>query len=171
MILYTTRRRPWQIFHCCYFLPEGNILDRYIYRDLYSWIGLSGSEISAMPAMKSKVKQTTPLFLADLHPLMLTWNLKRSPQKRKFLLETIIFRFHVKFRGSNLWITDLWEISGIGATMSAYECTSNWLQAPRSTAEASSKFFVCPVMIGKKLLLLIFYRCFFKGWCCLLGGF
>ena len=25
----------------------------------------------------------------------------RSPQERKFLLETIIFRFHVKFRGSN----------------------------------------------------------------------
>ena len=34
----------------------------------------------------------------DLHPR----NLKRSPQKSKFLLETIIFRFHVKFRGSRL---------------------------------------------------------------------
>ena len=37
-------------------------------------------------------------FLA-LHPWNLTWNLKRSPWKRRFLLETIIFRFHVKFRG------------------------------------------------------------------------
>ena len=35
-----------------------------------------------------------------LHPRNLTWNLKRSPWKRRFLLETIIFRFHVKFRGS-----------------------------------------------------------------------
>ena len=37
-----------------------------------------------------------------LHPWNLTWNLKRSPWKRWFLLETIIFRFHVKFRGS-IW--------------------------------------------------------------------
>ena len=35
-----------------------------------------------------------------LHPWNLTWNLKGSPWKRWFLLETIIFRFHVKFRGS-----------------------------------------------------------------------
>ena len=34
-----------------------------------------------------------------LHPRNLTWNLKISPWKRKVLLETIIFRFHVKFRG------------------------------------------------------------------------
>ena len=32
-------------------------------------------------------------------PRSLTWNLKMSPWKRRFLLETIIFRFHVKFRG------------------------------------------------------------------------
>ena len=36
----------------------------------------------------------------NIHPWNLTWNLKRSPWKRRFLLETIIFRFHVKFRGS-----------------------------------------------------------------------
>ena len=35
-----------------------------------------------------------------IHPWNLTWNLKRSPWKRWFLLEIIIFRFHVKFRGS-----------------------------------------------------------------------
>ena len=35
----------------------------------------------------------------DVHPWNLTWNLKRSPWKRRFLLETIIFRFHVEFRG------------------------------------------------------------------------
>ena len=32
-----------------------------------------------------------------IHPWNLTWNLKM-----RFLLETIIFRFHVKFRGSSL---------------------------------------------------------------------
>ena len=35
-----------------------------------------------------------------IHPWNLTWNLKRSPWKRRFLSETIIFRFHVNFRGS-----------------------------------------------------------------------
>ena len=40
------------------------------------------------------------LYGHDLHPWNLTWNLKRSPWKRRFLLETMIFRFHVKFRGS-----------------------------------------------------------------------
>ena len=39
-----------------------------------------------------------------LHPWNLTWNLKRSPWKRWFLLETIIFRVHVKFWGSKLFM-------------------------------------------------------------------
>ena len=34
-----------------------------------------------------------------LHPGKLTWNLKMNPWKRRFLLEPIIFRFHVSFRG------------------------------------------------------------------------
>ena len=37
-------------------------------------------------------------------PPKFNMELERSPQKRKFLLETIIFRFHVKFRGSTLRI-------------------------------------------------------------------
>ena len=32
-------------------------------------------------------------------PVKLTWNLKISPWKRRFLWKTIIFRFHVSFRG------------------------------------------------------------------------
>ena len=43
------------------------------------------------------VKKSVKLIL----PRSLTWNLKISPWKRRFLLETIIFRFHVKFRGCN----------------------------------------------------------------------
>ena len=55
-----------------------------------------------------KVKGTT-VWEWWLHLWNLTWNLKRSPWKRWFLLETIIFRFHVKFRGSihNRWIFGL----------------------------------------------------------------
>ena len=34
-----------------------------------------------------------------LHPPKQTWNLKMDPWKRRFLLETIISRFHVNFRG------------------------------------------------------------------------
>ena len=41
-----------------------------------------------------------PVRRMIIYPWNLTWNLKRSPWKRRFLLETIIFRFHVKFRGS-----------------------------------------------------------------------
>ena len=37
--------------------------------------------------------------LVPLPPKFNGWNLKRSPWKRWFLLETIVFRFHVKFRG------------------------------------------------------------------------
>ena len=35
----------------------------------------------------------------NLHPPKQTWNLKMDPWKRRFLLETIISRFHVNFRG------------------------------------------------------------------------
>ena len=36
-----------------------------------------------------------------IHPRNFTWNLKISPWKRKVLLETMIFRFHVKIWGCN----------------------------------------------------------------------
>jgi len=38
----------------------------------------------------------------NIHPGKLTWNLKMKPWKRRFLLETIIFRFHVSFRRGTL---------------------------------------------------------------------
>jgi len=38
--------------------------------------------------------------LQRIHPRKQTWNLKMDPSKRRFLLETTIFRFYVKFRGS-----------------------------------------------------------------------
>ena len=36
--------------------------------------------------------------LRNYTPLRLTWKLKMNPWKRRFLLKTIIFRFHVSFR-------------------------------------------------------------------------
>ncbi len=39
-----------------------------------------------------------------LHPLKQTWNLKMDPWKRRFLLETIISRFHVNFWGCISWV-------------------------------------------------------------------
>ena len=39
------------------------------------------------------------LKMAQVHPQKLTWNLKMDPRKRRYLLETIIFRFHVSFCG------------------------------------------------------------------------
>ena len=40
----------------------------------------------------------------DVRPRNLTWNLKISPWKRKVHLETIILRFHVKFRGCSFTV-------------------------------------------------------------------
>ena len=55
--------------------------------------------------LMNAARSTPQVFSIDavLHPWNLTWNLKRSPWKRWFLLETIIFRFHVKFRRSIFW--------------------------------------------------------------------
>ena len=39
------------------------------------------------------------MMVTKLFPWKLTWNLKMDPWKRRFLLETIIFRFHVSFQG------------------------------------------------------------------------
>ncbi len=40
----------------------------------------------------------------SIHPPKQTWNLKIDPWKRRFLLETIISRFHVNFWGcTSLW--------------------------------------------------------------------
>ena len=47
------------------------------------------------------------LTILQLHPRNLTWNLKISPWKRKVHLQTIIFRFHVKFRGCTLPETNI----------------------------------------------------------------
>ena len=45
----------------------------------------------------------TCLGLSQVHPRKLTWNLKMKPWKRRFLLETIIDRFHVSFRGGTCY--------------------------------------------------------------------
>ena len=44
-----------------------------------------------------------------IHPRNLTWNLKISPWKRKVLLETMIFRFMLKFGGVMSFLCDVSE--------------------------------------------------------------
>ena len=41
------------------------------------------------------------ITINSIHPPKQTWNLKMDPWKRRFLLETIISRFHVNFWGCN----------------------------------------------------------------------
>jgi len=38
------------------------------------------------------------LYISNIHPLELTYTLKIDPWKRRFLLDTIIFRGYVSFR-------------------------------------------------------------------------
>ena len=50
--------------------------------------------------MKSPTTKKQRLLAEWIHPGKLTWNLKMNPWKRRFLLETIIFRFQpLVFRG------------------------------------------------------------------------
>ena len=63
-----------------------------------------------MGGQMSNTSSTDPTKLCFsnlLHPWSLTWNLQIDPWKTKFLLETIIFRFHVKLWGCIL--ADLWN--------------------------------------------------------------
>ena len=67
----------------CYFFPQ--VLVGYV------------SEPFPGRVMEQQPEQ--PPRLKEVLPRSLTWNLKISRWKRRFILETIIFRFHVKFRG------------------------------------------------------------------------
>ena len=51
----------------------------------------------------------------EIRPWNSTWNLKIDLRKRRFLLETSIFRFHVKFRGS-MFLYDSTAIRGCNQT-------------------------------------------------------
>ena len=53
-------------------------------------------EAKAARAAKAMVKKVPN---PDVHPRNLTWNLKIMVSKWTFLLQGLIFRFHVKFRG------------------------------------------------------------------------
>ena len=47
-----------------------------------------------------------------IHPPKQTWNLKMDPWKRRFLLETINSRFHVKFWGCNYFFSSICFLVG-----------------------------------------------------------
>ena len=55
---------------------------------------LDGLQLGPFCGFRAKI---TTFFL---RPGKLTWNLKMDLSNRRFLLETTIFRFYVKFRGS-----------------------------------------------------------------------
>ena len=71
----------------------------------YDWL----PQFENFPRKRKEEKQVKILagnhIFPQLLPRSLTWNLKISPWKRRFLLETIIFRFHVKFQ----WCTSFWQ--------------------------------------------------------------
>ena len=57
------------------------------------------------PFCDSFQKQSLTKNFKDLHPWSLTWNLKIISWKRRFLLETILFRFHLKLQGVQIQAT------------------------------------------------------------------
>ena len=59
---------------------------------IYSYTLYSGYLLGISPSI-------FPMTPENLHPPKQTWNLKMDPWKRRFLLETIISRFHVNFWG------------------------------------------------------------------------
>ena len=46
-------------------------------------------------------------LMYHIHPRKLTWHPKIDTWKRRFLLETIILRFHVSFRECNSYIASV----------------------------------------------------------------
>ena len=61
------------------------------------------------------------------HPWRLTWNLKISPWKRRFLLETIILRFHVKLWGCIIFTVLYCGRKGQQATPLSNPRMGSWL--------------------------------------------
>ena len=61
-----------------------------------------------------------------LHPWSLTWNLKINPWKSKFLLETILFRFHVKLREGMFFLFDRLgnSLNRSGLAVNLFDATS-----------------------------------------------
>ena len=74
---------------------------------------LKATVVGAPPAIRKwfpPVKESWDAMEIEANtPWNLTLNLKRSPWKRWFLLETIIFRFHVRLRGSRWKMMKAWD--------------------------------------------------------------
>ena len=81
--------------------------------------------------------------LKKIHPWNLTWNLKRSPWKRTFLLETIIFRFHVNLQRctppklNGRWFT--WNAIGFTFPVSSRSGISTGFHGLNISGEAAVK--------------------------------
>ena len=97
--------------------------------------------------------------LVNLLPRSLTWNLKISPWKRRFLLETIIFRFHVKFPGCSCFFflrcglgTFLWW--EFWAQLSIASCLS-WAKSMMHRSALNSH----PTLLMQEIQLYNHLRC------------
>ena len=88
----------------------------------------------------------------EIHHWNLTWKLKRSPWRRRFLLETIIFRFHVKFRGST-WNTlkycKWWKIPESSKKVWTLNPLNPLKNRPSRGAEIWHPWSVYQKMVGK----------------------
>ena len=113
-----------------------------------------------------------------LHPWNLTWNLKRSPWKGRFLLETIIFRFHVKFRGSMIYFAPslrylcdkLWQVFGLGVGLALHvyvsvprvDCKNTWLSCFTQRGEQLPHdiSFIAYTTISRTINKVVFFGVF-----------
>ena len=85
------------------------------------WIRRKKSHVGELKSQSYKnirtlffqLKKTWQNDFVFIHSRNLTWNLKTSPWKRKLHLETIILRFHVKFRGCKWRISYGWILKEI----------------------------------------------------------
>ena len=57
------------------------------------------TRVATVSSHKTSEKSIGSFRRRKIHPPKQTWNLKMDPWKRRFLLETIISRFHVNFWG------------------------------------------------------------------------
>ena len=64
-----------------------------------SWLNHTLTSGRDVIQLHSKIPKKLHKLLVTVHPPRRTWNLKMDPWKRRFLLETIISRFHVENQG------------------------------------------------------------------------
>ena len=86
----STRREAWLCWNNDAADRAGNRMANHSRPSFWAW------------SQHATASQLGSCMMKQLHPPKQTWNLKMDPWKRRFLLETIISRFHVNFWGCSL---------------------------------------------------------------------